>query len=83
MELKFNEKSHKWLNRAPRQDKERIISKLEFYAAMDNPLKFAVPIVGSVFGQYRFRIGDFRVIFDIQNNIIRVLKIGHRREIYN
>jgi len=33
---------------------------------------------------YRIRVGSFRVIYTIQNNqlIVFVVKIGHRREIY-
>lgn len=33
-------------------------------------------------GTYRFRIGDYRVIFDVEGNEIVVLRVGHRREIY-
>ena len=33
-------------------------------------------------GTYRFRAGDYRVIFDIEDKDIVVLRIGHRREIY-
>jgi len=33
-------------------------------------------------GTYRFRVGDYRVIFDVEGNEIIVLRVGHRREIY-
>lgn len=35
-------------------------------------------------GEWRYRIGDYRVIADIQDDkvLILVLEIGHRREIY-
>ena len=35
-------------------------------------------------GQWRYRIGDYRVIVNIQDEklIILALEIGHRREIY-
>ncbi|MFH1023292.1 MAG: type II toxin-antitoxin system RelE/ParE family toxin [Planctomycetota bacterium] len=33
-------------------------------------------------GMYRFRIGDYRVIFDITDSQIVILRVGHRREIY-
>jgi mRNA interferase RelE/StbE len=33
-------------------------------------------------GTYRFRVGDYRVIFDVEGNEIVVLRVGHRREIY-
>lgn len=36
-------------------------------------------------GQWRYRVGDYRIIADIQEEkvIILVLSIGHRRDIYN
>lgn len=35
-------------------------------------------------GQWRYRIGDYRLIADIQDDkvLILVLEIGHRRDIY-
>jgi mRNA interferase RelE/StbE len=33
-------------------------------------------------GSYRFRIGDYRVIFDVEGANLIVLRVGHRREIY-
>ena len=34
---------------------------------------------------FRLRVGDFRVIFDIQNDMLRILilKVGHRKKVYN
>lgn len=32
---------------------------------------------------FRLRVGDYRVIFEIEKDIIMVLKIGHRRNIYD
>jgi len=33
-------------------------------------------------GQYRFRIGDYRVVFDIEGDTLFVLDVGHRKDIY-
>ena len=33
-------------------------------------------------GTYRFRMGNYRVIFDIEGKDIVILRVGHRREIY-
>ncbi|NCS90056.1 MAG: hypothetical protein COZ25_02665 [Ignavibacteria bacterium CG_4_10_14_3_um_filter_37_18] len=33
-------------------------------------------------GTFRFRIGDYRAIVDIEENKIIVLKVGHRKDIY-
>lgn len=31
---------------------------------------------------FRLRVGDYRVIFEISGNTILILKVGHRRNIY-
>jgi mRNA interferase RelE/StbE len=48
----------------------------------DNPLQYAERLTDPELGGYRFRIGDYRVIFDIEGNDIVVLRVGHRKEIY-
>ncbi|MBM4064984.1 MAG: type II toxin-antitoxin system RelE/ParE family toxin [Planctomycetes bacterium] len=47
-----------------------------------NPLLYSDKLRDPSIGTYRFRIGDYRVIFDIEGNDIVVLRIGHRKEIY-
>jgi mRNA interferase RelE/StbE len=34
--------------------------------------------------QYRIRVGDYRILYEIHDNrlVINVIKIGHRREVY-
>ena len=58
----------------------RIATKLKEYAK--KPLKYARKLINPRIGTDRFRIGDYRVIFDIDNEIIVILRIGHRRSIY-
>ncbi len=48
----------------------------------DDPLRFAEKLSDASLGGYRFRVGDYRVIFDIEGSEIVVLRVGHRREIY-
>lgn len=48
----------------------------------DNPLQYAEPLTEPELGGYRFRIGDYRVIFDMEGDDIVVLRVGHRKEIY-
>ena len=60
--------------------KERIGVTLERYA--EAPLDYARKMVDPILGTYRFRIGDYRVIFDIEGDEIIILCLGHRREIY-
>ena len=41
-------------------------------------------LVGDKSGQWRYRVGDYRIICEIEDEeiVILVLEIGHRREIY-
>ena len=60
--------------------KKQISSKILFLAK--NPLKNAKKLIDSRLGQYRWRIGNYRIIFDIEGSDIVVLRIRHRKEIY-
>jgi mRNA interferase RelE/StbE len=48
----------------------------------EDPLGYAKKMVDPSLGTYRFRIGDYRVIFDIEGEEIVILRVGHRKEIY-
>lgn len=82
MRLVFNDFSLKQFKKLPKNDQRRIIDKLKFYLNTSDPLKFARPMIHSSLGNYRFRIGDYRVVFDMNSDNILVHKIGHRREVY-
>ncbi len=47
----------------------------------ENPHRFVQKLVSSPY--YRLRVGDYRVILDIQGDVLRilVLKVGHRASI--
>ncbi len=40
---------------------------------------------GKLRGNYRFRVGDYRVVYTIDygNQVVNVVEIGHRREVYD
>jgi mRNA interferase RelE/StbE len=48
----------------------------------EDPMKKAEKLTDFAFGTYKFRIGDYRIIFDIEDKDIVILRVGHRREIY-
>ena len=60
--------------------KQRIGKTLQRYE--QNPLAHAEPLKQSELDSYRFRIGDYRVVFDLEGPEIIVLRVGHRRDIY-
>ncbi len=60
--------------------KKRIKKKLEEYSV--KPLVFSKKLTNSAIGSYRFRIGNYRIVFDSDCDKIIILRIGHRREIF-
>jgi len=48
----------------------------------DNPTKCSEKLTDPRIGTFRFRTGDYRVIFDIEDKDIVILRLGHRKDIY-
>ena len=82
MKCIFQPSADKKFAKLPPEIKKRIITKLDFFTSTSNPLLFAEPLSRHEIGQYRFRIGDYRIIFDLKDKDIIILNLGHRRDIY-
>lgn len=65
---------------------KRILKVLrERIALLDDPRSIGEALHGKDLGRFwKYRIGDYQIICDIQDNVIRivVLRVGHRREVY-
>lgn len=46
------------------------------------PEKFGKPLRRSLKGYRKLRVGDYRVIFRIEESFVKIFAIGHRSEIY-
>lgn len=63
----------------------RIVDYMEErISEMDNPRSTGKALTGPQGGLWRYRVGDCRVICDIQDGALRVLvvQLGNRREVY-
>lgn len=60
--------------------KKRIKKKLEELSK--NPMSLSKKLISSSLGTCRFRVGNYRIIFDIDKQNVVILRVGHRREIY-
>jgi len=64
----------------------RIVAKIEYFAATSNPMRYAKALTGGLDGRYRFRIGDYRVVFRQTKEglvtILHVVHVGHRSDVY-
>lgn len=82
MEIRYTYKARDDFKMLSRPVQKRIALKMRFYASQENPLEFAKRLANPEEGEFRFRIGDWRVIFDVSEEIIFVLRIKHRSEAY-
>jgi mRNA interferase RelE/StbE len=53
-------------------------------AGLQNPRQSGKALTGPLGGFWRYRVGDFRVICEIQDSRLRILviQIGNRRDVY-
>ena len=70
------------IKKMPPQIKTRIKKKLEFFYNLADPLENAQALTKPADAQYRWRIGTYRVLFDVEKDTIVILRIQHRKEVY-
>lgn len=83
--LEFTKKADKKLDKLDTQQSERIIEYLKSRVAKsDDPRLLGKALSGELAGVWRYRVGDYRIICKIEDEIITILmiEIGQRREIY-
>ena len=78
--LFFSERAKKQLVKLPQDIQPRILSALDRIRV--RPEDYVKKLVGE--SAYSLRVGDYRVIMDIDRNklLILVIKVGHRRNVY-
>lgn len=64
------------------QIKKRLKNKLEWFQSQSDPLSFAERLTKPADAQYRYRVGAYRVLFDVEGNNLVILRVQHRREVY-
>jgi len=83
--IELTETASKQLAKLDKVDARRITKFLrERLAATDNPRNTGKALSGPLGGLWRYRVGDYRLICEIQDGVLCVLvvKIGNRREVY-
>ncbi len=73
------------MRRLDRQVQSRILAFLRSrIAGRENPRRLGRTLTGSRTGLWRYRVGDYRLVCRIEDQIVTVLvlAIAHRREVY-
>ncbi len=80
--LQISASAEKFLKKLPDRDLRRITKAILDLAADPHP-HGSVKLAGDE-NCYRIRVGNYRVIYEIQDKIllILILKVGHRKDVY-
>lgn len=80
-DIVFSDKALNQLKKMEKNVQERIIAVLERIRVRSE--NFVTKLVGDP--GYKLRVGDYRIIMDIENKILRILilKVGARKNIYD
>jgi mRNA interferase RelE/StbE len=85
-EIEFHPKAERELAKLGREASRRILRFLrDHVATREDPRSLGEALTGPDVGRFwKYRVGDYRLICDIQDRRITVLvlRVGHRRDIY-
>jgi len=49
---------------------------------LTNPLLFGTPLRFRLTGMWKLRVGDWRVVYTIEKEVVSIILIAHRKEVY-
>ena len=79
--IQIEENAEKFIKKLNKKDAEIILNKI--YGLRENPFRFLKRLQGEKL--WRLRVADYRAIIDVvvSANKIVVVRIGHRKNVYN
>lgn len=63
---------------------KRIIAKLREISQLEDPRSTGKALAGNLAGLWRYRVGDYRIVCDIEDEVLLILVIdfAHRSKVY-
>ena len=79
----WHEKALRDLKDIDKEKAKQIIGKIKTYLLKD-PVAKGMPLKGIFKGLFRFRVGDYRIVYSIDRaeNNITIYKVDHRKKVY-
>ncbi|MFH0924282.1 MAG: type II toxin-antitoxin system RelE/ParE family toxin [bacterium] len=78
-EIELKPRAIKDLKNVPKPDGKKIVEKLRL---LEDGLQGDVKKLTNSDPEYRMRVGDWRVLFEIKGEIIIIYRVRHRKEAY-
>ena len=82
--IDVSERALRSLRKMDKQTARRIRDELQEIAKLENPRSRGKALTGNLAGVWRYRVGDYRILCDINDGrlVILVVDVAHRREVY-
>ncbi len=83
--VEFDDGAAKELRKLDRQAQQEILRYLrERIATDEDPRRFGKPLSRDLAGLWRYRVRNYRMICHIEDDklVVLVLRVGHRKDIY-
>lgn len=83
--IEFSNSAEKALRKLDREAARRIGKFIDHkLSELDDPRQLGKPLQGVLRESWSYRVGDYRLICEIQDHrvVVLVIDIGHRREVY-
>jgi mRNA interferase RelE/StbE len=84
--VEYSKDAHKYLRKLDSGIRTMILKWIDKnLVGSSNPRLHGKALAGNLAGLWRYRVGNYRLIAEIQDNrlVILMLEIGHRSEIYH
>lgn len=82
--LNFSAKAAKLFDKLDKPIQRQLAAEIDKILALDDPRQLGKALTGELSGLWRYRTGDYRIVCEIQDNvlIILVVRVAHRKDIY-
>ncbi|MFM2312953.1 MAG: hypothetical protein RLZZ04_2229 [Cyanobacteriota bacterium] len=83
--IEWDSKALKEAQKLDQNTRKKIVEYLENRVLVSqDPYQFGKPLKGDKSGIWRYRVGDYRILCQIENQalIVLVIAVGHRKNIY-
>lgn len=83
-QIEWDNRARKELRTLDASVQNKILNYLD-ERVINNPRNFGRSLVGDKAGLWRYRVGDYRVVCQLEDDhlVILIVSVGHRKEIYD
>ena len=85
-EVEFDDRARKELRKLDKSVQKEILEYLrKKVLKAEHPRKLGKPLESNLAGLWRYRVRDYRIICNIEDEVLTVLvvRVAHRRKVYN